>query len=349
MNSTLYFTSNENKGNESGKIIQKKNEKKYKDSITTSFKSFSSAFSSALFMSDFQGGEENITSEKYISSNSGSEKNSKNNHDLKFSPSLEKCLTSELLDSITNDSSKLKKCPNQKFKEIKDNIEDNQNSQKFLKITKNLFNQENITPNKQKNNNSKTKVNINEYENEKKLKKLKNKDKITLYEETINGFEYQLKFIENSVHNILPKSYKKISNSKENNVFYNNINNNSKKNIKNINNQTISSLAYYNQFKKNDNNNYLSFYRDENIDYSNNTISNFEPFEHISENRNILNINEKNNNNYYNNSQIYHQFHKLKINNNSYYEDWICNNCDCLNRGYRKACSNCGNYRNIVI
>ena len=225
---------------------KKKNDKHYNNSIN-SFK----AFDSVLFMSEFFGKEENLTSEKIIkdidnsenlSSNSYKVKNSPDALDIKVSPSLEKCLTSELLDSITNDSNNIKKLKIENFNNFNshNNEKENLSNEKInkLKITKKLFNNQNI-----QNNNSKTDDN----------KKMKVKEKFgkKLYEETINGFEYQLKFIENSVHNILPKSYKKISN-------YNN----------NNNNQRISSFLNSDKFKNNNNYGY-SFYKNENNNYSN--------------------------------------------------------------------------------
>ena len=291
---------------------KKKNYKAYSNSIN-SFK----AFDSVLFMSEYLGKEENHLSEKSIkekenafnySSNSNKEKSLGEVLDLKVSPSLEKCLTSELLNSITNDSNKIKKCQNFNEKETINK----------LKITKKLFNQQNFS-NEQKNN--------NKIDNDKKLKKSKGKRQKTLYEETINGFEYQLKFIENSVHNILPKSYKKISNK---------------------NNQKISSNNYLDKFK---NNSYL-FKKSENIINYNNT--NFAPFDGFNSNYDNNSTLDKenicknhNNNNIYNvnGKKNHHQIHKLKINDN-YYDNWVCNYCYCFNRGYRKVCSNCSKNRN---
>ena len=271
------------------------------------------AFDSVLFMSEFLGKEENHTSEKSrkenensekVSSNSYKGKNSPDSIDFKVSPSLEKCLTSELLDSITNDSNNIKKLKIQNFNNFnnqdgKENLSNEKTN--ILKITKKLFNNQNMP-----NNNSKT-------DNDKKMKQTKEKIGKTLYEETINGFEYQLKFIENSVHNILPKSYKTISNKNDNN----------------------------NSDKFKNNNNYDSCYNKENNNYSN-YYSSYGIYNKSNLTQTKNNINNCDNNGL-NEKQINHQIHKLKKMDN-YYGDWFCDNCHYLNRGYRKTCINCSYY-----
>ena len=283
--------------NESEK--EKKNNLLYNNSISP-FK----VFDSALFMNEFQGSEENISASL---EKSNEEKNIKNIQDFKFSPSLEKCLTNELLKSITNDSNNNKKFQNPNFNSYSNNIgkfnneeqthklidmtnetdaENETQNNNYLKITKKLFNQTDLDTNPTRIQEKIINTNIKK-SNDKKSKN-------SLYEETINGFEYQLKFIENSVHNILPKSYKKLNSNSKNNDF--------------------------------------------NGDKNNQRI-----FDHKFTNRvNIFH------NNYYNcnKKQNHHQIHKLKVTNNSY-GNWICNCCNCLNRGYRKVCANCSNYRNI--
>ena len=313
----------------------------------TSFK----GFSSALFMTEFQGNEENCLSQKSDKAYFSSSSNSKSNKEkIKFSPSLEKCLTSELLDSITNDSSNLKKWKNHHFNnyeiDLKDFSQKEEIPQDFLKITKKLFNKENQehTPFKEENKDCK------EYDDGTNFK---DKKTISIYEDTINSinsFEYQLKFIENSVHNILPKSYKKLSvNSKKNNCSFCNYPNN--------NNQSISPFSNSNEYKSKDNNCKYSLYKNMNNDYFNNnvTITEFEPYDFETDlnaksfktknenNKLVYNINNNNKIN-----QFQHQIHKLKI-SDSYYGDWICNKCNYINRGYRKACSKCGEYRNQII
>ena len=291
-----------------------KNDNKHYNNSVNSFK----AFDSVLFMSEFFGKEENHTSEKsrkenedseYFSSNSLKEKNNTDILDIKVSPSLEKCLTSELLDSITNDSNKIKKLKIQNLNNFNsyNNGKENLSDEKIniLKITKKLFNNQNMP-----NNNSKTDNNA----------KMNQKEKIgkTLYEETINGFEYQLKFIENSVHNILPKSYKKISNHNADNT-----------------NQRNSSFINSDKFKNNNNYEY-SFYKNENNNYSNYYLS-------CDNNSNLSQTTNNYDNNGFKDKQINHQIHKLKKIDN-YYGDWICQNCHYLNRGYRKTCINCSYY-----
>ena len=320
MTSSSLFSTNDKIDNNSTK--NNKNDKLYNESIT-SFK----AFDSVLFMNEFLGYDEYQISEKSakdnqnkinLSHNSNEKKISKNIQDIKISPTLEKYLTTELLNSITNDSNKNQKCQHPNF--ISENLSNekiekikNNESPKFLKITKKLFNKQGM-PTQEKNNFHRI--------NSKNSKKEK-----TLYEETINGFEYQLKFIENSVNNILPKSYKKISNK---------------------NNQKISSNNYLDKFK---NNSYL-FKKNENIANYNNT--NFAPFDGFNSNYENNSTLDKENicNNHYNKNKYndngkknHHQIHKLKINDN-YYDNWVCNYCYCFNRGYRKVCSNCSKNRN---
>lgn len=327
---------------EKTKQNKKDNKNSYKHSLT-SFK----GFSSALFMTDYQGNEDNVLSQKSNKTGFSSSSNSNSNKEkIKFSPSLEKCLTSELLDSITNDSSNLKKWKNHRFSnyeiDLKDFSQKEDNPQDFLKITKNLFIQENQehTPFKGKN------KDFIEYDDGTNFK---DKKTISIYEDTIKSFEYQLKFIENSVHNILPKSYKKLSekSNKSNSIYYNN------NNYPNNNNQSISPFSFSNEYKNNDNNCNYSLYKNMNNDYLNNNmnVSEFEPYDFETDLK-VKSCKAKNENNAFsynintNNkiNQFQHQIHKLKI-SDSYYGDWICNKCNCINRGYRKACSKCGLYR----
>ena len=262
-------------------------------------------------MSEYQENEETL-----ISSNSNADSNkeqkSKNTLDLNVSPSLEKCLTNELLESMADDSSNIK---------LRKNSEDNSNNNEQgndLKITKKLFEQNKI----------------NNLNNEKE------KNGTTFYDDNINGFEYQLKFIEYSVHNILPKSYKKF----HKNNFNNNNNNNY---IFNKNYHKIS-FPYSNRYKNNYNNNY-NYYKNSNdkFNYSkdNNThsVNIFYP--------NLINKNDEENNQHNdfceNNNiknQILTKIQEVKNTENNY-EDWICNNCKCFNRGYRKICINCKIFR----
>ena len=314
--------------------LEKKNDILYNNSIS-SFK----AFDSALFISEFQGYEDNISlsleksnerNKLRPSSNSNIEKNIKNIPDIKFSPSLEKCLTNELLYSITNDSNNIKKGQKLNFNnnDIYDKYSNekiiktinNNESKQFLKITKKLFNHEE-TQNQLKKSNSKI-------INEKNLKKLNEKKGNTLYEETINGFEYQLKFIENSVHNILPKSYKKFPNNSNKNDDFNN----------NKDNPRISSNVFSNKY--NNKNNYY------NNDYSKKNISSLRDNNYNLDYKMRKRTNIFDNDSYNNKENHHHQVHKLKITYNTY-GNWICNECYCLNRGYRKVCANCSNYRNL--
>ncbi len=295
----------------------KKNNKEKKDDFflnnnVTDFK----AFNSALFISEFQGTEENLSEN---TNKENKKENINTNQDLKLTFSYEKCLTNELLNTIVNDSSTTKKDKNL----IKQNIENNNttntenkiNSENNLKIIKKLFNQPDIPT---------TEKNV--------------KNKTTIYEENVNGFEYQLKFIENSVNNILPKSYKKSSYKSSNNNNYSNNNNNKY-------NQRISSVNSYNKFNiVNTIDSYedaiTPFYKNEtNYNYNCNNYLFFSPFE-----SNYVNNNDINNSTIYNNKKMKYQVHKLKVCDNNYY-GWKCNKCCYFNRGYNKLCVNCRNNR----
>ena len=263
------------KDNNNSSILSQKESKQISPNLSEPFK----AFSSALFMSEYQENDETVIS-SYSNSNSNNKK--KKILDLNISPSLEKCLTNELLESIADDSSNIKLKKNNNLPPPEQRVDN-------LKITKKLFN-------KEKENSS------------------------TLYEENINGFEYQLKFIENSVHNILPKSYKKFNNK---NNYYNNKNNNHRASFPYSNNNKYKNNYYYNNKSP-----FVSIFYPNLI------------------NKNINNENAGNNlsNNNYVKNQILHKVQNMKINENNY-EDWICNNCEFFNRGYRKICANCNMYR----
>ena len=266
------------KDNNNSPILSKKESKQISPNLSEPFK----AFSSALFMSEYQENDETVIS-SYSNSNSNNKK--KKILDLNISPSLEKCLTNELLESIADDSSNIKLKKNN----INNNLPTPEQGVDNLKITKKLFNKE--------------KENCS-----------------TLYEENINGFEYQLKFIENSVHNILPKSYKKFNNK---NNYYNNKNNNHRASFPCTNNNKYKNNYYYNNKSP-----FVSIFYPNLI------------------NKNINNENAGNNlssNNYVKN-QILHKVQNMKNNENNY-EDWMCHNCEFFNRGYRKICANCNMYR----
>ena len=298
MNTTLTKENSNNSLNEKDKI---------KD--LNSFKPFK-AFSSALFMSEFQENDETLISSDSNSTSNKEEKN-KNILDLNISPSLEKCLTNELLQSMADDSS------NFKLRKNSSNNSDDNKQENKLKITKKLFDQNNID-------------NLNNDKDE-----LKEKNGSTCYEDSNNGFEYQLKFIENSVNNILPKSYKKF----HKNNFYNN-------NYSFNKNNHRTSFPFSNKYKYNNNYNY---YKNSNEQFyytkDKSSLANiFYP--------NLINKNNdkyKPNNNYICDdrdikNKILDQIQKVKDNENNY-DDWICNNCEFLNRGYRKICAKCNFYR----
>ena len=140
MTSSSLFSTNDKIDNNS--IKNNKNDKLYNESIT-SFK----AFDSVLFMNEFLGYDEYQISEKSakdnqnkinLSHNSNEKRISKNIQDIKISPTLEKCLTTELLNSITNDSNKNQKCQHPNF--ISGNFEKQKDDiEKILLLNQNDF------------------------------------------------------------------------------------------------------------------------------------------------------------------------------------------------------------------
>ena len=317
----------------------KEEERKSNDKISIFDKTDFNVFNSALFISEFQGKEEysseNINKENIneLSNSNKKKENNNSNKNIKFTYSLENCLTNELLDTIANDSNSSKKdktsYEKEEVKEKDNNIENNNRyesinrTQDSLKIKNNFLYQPNIA--------TKEKNNI--------LFKLKPNNKKAVYEESINGFEYQLKFIEDSLHNVLPKSYKKSPNN------INNYNNSCfNKNISNFYNNKklhqISSTIHPNKFNNINNSNYSSSFFENEI----NNIYNFvSPFNSNS-NNDCFFINYSSNNNgvYSNNNRIKYQTHKLKISNIKNFE-WKCNYCNNINMGYRQTCINCRN------
>ena len=269
------------------------------------------AFNSSLFISEYQVDEENSSEnenkeniKKLSNSNIEKENESNNIHN-----SLEECLTNELIDKMDNNSNESRK--SEKLSNLKKpNITNfEKNSKNILDVSKNLFfDQTNIS----------TKEKFNE---EKKYNLKKN----VVYEENNNDYEFQLKFIKNSLCNILPKTYQK---SKYNN-YYDNLS------------HQISLFNCRNKFDNKINNNYYSFHQmkveDNNRILSalgNNSINN-ESNDSFFINSSIY----KNNNNYCN-SKLKYQVHELKLSNSKSYK-WKCKNCNYINIGYCKACFNC--------
>ena len=82
----------------------------------------------------------------------------------------------------------------------------------------------------------------------------------------------------------------------------------------------------------------------------NDNYNSYDPFYYKNENNNNYNYSfvtpfdpsMNNNGYYYNNKKNKYQVHKLKV-TDSNYAQWKCNFCNNVNRGYRKACINCGN------
>ena len=289
-------------------------------------------FNSVLFMNEYEGNEENIsdnTNKENIKiipkspyKEKEKEKDNINNKDIKFSYSFEKCLPNELLNTITNDSNstqKGEKLPKiEEIKDDKDNANDDAmcdstngvDSSNIIKISKNLFMPKD-TYDSNIVDSTLDKTNYIKYNNE--------INKNTIYEESVNGFDYQLKFIEDSLHNVLPKSYKK-------NVY--GLNNNYQ--LYNKSNQRNSSFNISNKFNDNYNSYDPFYYKNENNNnYNYSFVTPFDP---------TMN----NNGYYYNNKKNKYQVHKLKV-TDSNYAQWKCNFCNNVNRGYRKACINCGN------
>lgn len=339
-------------------ILQKSNELSKEENNTDNISIKESpnfkAFNSVLFINEFQEREENSsektskeTNELYKSPNIEKEKEKEyfNNID-----SYEKCLTNELLNTITNDSSLTKKGNklNKEMLEKNDvsnsDIKNETNSPKIMKITKNFF----IQPNTSSQNQEK----IDDLNSNNNNNFIKGKNKNTIYEENTNGFEYQLKFIEDSLHNVLPKSYKKNSYNINYSCYNNNYQYQTNKNNK------ISTFAIPNKFNDIYDNYESSLYINENNSFNydsslyineNNNINYINNFSYVSTfddsiNNNPFYINSTLNNNgyYYNNKKNKYQVHKLKV-NNSNFNQWKCYNCNHVNKGYRKACVNCRN------
>ena len=278
------------------------------------------AFNSSLFISEYQVNEENSSEnenkeniKKLSNSNKEKENESNNIHN-----SLEECLTNELIDKMDNNSNESRKSENLSNLKKPSITNFEKNSKNILDISKNLlFAQTNIS----------TKEKFNEE------KKYNLKDNV-VYEENNNDYEFQLKFIKNSLCNILPKSYQK--------TRYNN-------NYDNLSHQ-ISLFNRPNKFDNKINNNYYSFHQikveDNNRIISaslNNSINN--------ENNDSFFINSsiyKNNNNNYCYNKLKYQVHKLKLCNSKSYK-WKCENCNYMNIGYYKTCFNCKKNRKALF
>lgn len=271
-------------------------------------------FNSALFMSEYQENEENSSDNENKEnqnklSNSNKEKEKGKNfsyNDFKYKYSFDNCLTNELVDTLNKESSETK---NEKV--FKDDLLNKNHPEDFLKISKNMLSQTDTSSAKKFDGNNET----------------KNKNENIVYQVNINDFEYQLKFIENSLNNILPKTYLK-----------SNINN------KSNNEKNISSFNYQNKFN---NINYKSSLPKNEI--NNNNYQFVSPFDssldkHNKYNSSILQINKNNNinmnGNYYNNDNKNCQVHKLKLCKNKNYK-WKCKICNNMNMGYCKICINC--------
>ena len=312
---SLSFLPKFNKITEEEKTINQNTPKKNKINFND--------FNSALFMSEYQENEENSSENenkenKIKLSNSNKQKEKEKNfnyNDFKFKYSFDNCLTNELVDTLDKGSNETKK----KEKLFKDDLLDKNSSEDFLKISKTLLPQTDTSTKKKYDENN----------------VIKNKNKNIVYQVNINDFEYQLKFIENSVHNILPQSYKK--NNKKS--FYNNNNYSYNKS----NHRT--SFPYSNKYRSNNNYNYN---KNENEKYF---YSNDKPSFAKIHYPNLINKNNEGNdqNNFFPDNknvknQILFQIQKVKANENDY-DDWKCNNCEFLNRGYRKVCAKCNIYR----
>ena len=302
---SLSFLPKFNKITEEEKTINQNTPKKNKINFND--------FNSALFMSEYQENEENSSENenkenKIKLSNSNKQKEKEKNfnyNDFKFKYSFDNCLTNELVDTLDKGSNETKK----KEKLFKDDLLDKNSSEDFLKISKTLLPQTDTSTKKKYDENN----------------VIKNKNKNIVYQVNINDFEYQLKFIENSLNNILPKTYLK-----------SNINNKN-----NINEKNISSFNYPNKFN---NINSTSSLTSRNEIKANNNYQFVSPFDNNKYNSSILQTNKKNNINYngnnYNNDKTNYQVHKLKLCNNKCYK-WKCKICNNMNMGYCKICINC--------
>lgn len=253
-------------------------------------------FNSILFLSEYQGNEKNLSEisnkgNNFELSNSNNEKEKKFSTDtIKFSISSKKCITKELIETLEKDSIEINK--NGKMPQlIKKGSKNGSNKTHYLpKITQNFM------------------LQIEMLTQEKNNEIIK--DRNILFEENINDCEYQLKFIENSLHNILPKTYKK---SQLTNNSYNK-------------GKIVIPFHYPTKFYINKNNYNSLFCKNEIKD--NNNYPFVSPF-----NANII----KNNNN---KNRINYQIHSLKLNNSKCFK-WECKFCNNNNMGNYKTCFNC--------
>lgn len=257
-------------------------------------------FNSTLFLSEYQGNEENSSE----ISNKEKEKNS-SNKSFKYSISSINCITKELIEILENDLNTANK--EEKLSQLIKKENNNGNDKTHLPIiTKNFMFQTDIFTQKKNNENI--------------------KDKNIIYEENINDCEFQLKFIENSLHNILPKTYQK---SQLNNNSYNK-------------GQNASPFYYPTKFDITQNNYNSSFCKNE-IKVNNN-FSFASPFNsNINKNNNhsfIFHSSKINNNGNYYNNRINYQTHSLKLSNSKCFK-WKCKFCNNINKGYCKTCFNC--------
>ena len=278
-------------------------------------------FNSALFLSDYQENEDNSSDNNNkgkILSKSNSIKSKENSAILNEIPSFDfNYLSNELMNIIDKDSNS-NIIGNEKENKIQD----------FPKIGSNLLKQSNI-PTYEKNKNLNTKINN------------------VVYKENINGIDYQLKFIENSLNKILPQSYHKSLNVINNNLYNNSYFNHIAKT------QINSTKTYPNKFNINNNNSFVLKNR-----YNYNSNNGCYPFisniNNTNRNGNVFIIHSSINKNNINNSGLNninlnkYQIHQLKVGNNKY-DEWKCNNCNLLNRGYRNSCFNCKNNKKGIF
>lgn len=292
--------------------IKSKNRKKNDNEII--IKNPFESFNSVLFLSNYQdisNNEEKLslqekaaftsdTSIEAIDREENIETNS--NFILRLSPSYEKCLSNELLESLIKDSEKSKS--KELIHDLKNDVKEQQKNNNFHKrnpITKDspIISRKNGKEYKNKFNINFISTKDNEYINNINIEnnniKKKNEEN-NIYEETINGFQYQLKFIENSLNNILPKSYNNKSFIFSSNSFVDSANKSSRytqtKKIKG----KISPFVLKNK-KFNNNNNF-------NDNFSCQSNSYF--FSHYSNdfNNNYLELSKKYQINNYNNSSF---------------------------------------------
>lgn len=259
-----------------------------------------------------------------------------NQESLDFILSCEKCITHDLLNALTKSSQETNK--NKIFKneeekmslKVTDNYSNNnkENIKDFPKITNNFFSEKGNKFNVDR-------ENFVEDKNTRKKFIKKNKSE-NIFEDSVNGFQYELKYITSSVNNLIPKTHKKNkfgSYSKNtSNFIYNSYQKNKTCKASPF---ILNNKHYYNSFYYYNNQNKInSFY------YNENSNSNYYYSQNI--NSSIINIKKQVTQNIFINKRK----NETKKQKEKKEYDWLCDNCFYLNKNYHKNCINCKSPRN---